>query len=333
MSRAMVRWKNGIRVVEPQINASGVHVYPFDVSFPLDVCFFTLQGRNSVRMNRHTYFELCYATAGKTRWQIQDRYFAVHKGDLVVIGSDLYHRPLAPLDAHSRLAFLFFEPKLVSGSRRTGEEMELLMPFLAQRSDFPHVVPAATGLPGEIIELMRRIHKELPATTASKRLATRIYLDMILMLLVKYYSDYTRTQEDFNRKRSDLERLRPVFDLLEERSHQAIHIAHAARLCAMSESHFMTFFKRATGQSFHTYLNHFRIARAQMFLTTTDKSLDRIGEEAGFCNQSYFGKIFRAVVGETPRAYRTRMKGGTAVGHVPILNDSVESAQAKHFRV
>jgi AraC-like DNA-binding protein/mannose-6-phosphate isomerase-like protein (cupin superfamily) len=320
----MVRWQNGIRVVEPQINANGVHIYPFDASFPIDVRFFTLRGRSSVRMNRHNYFELCHVSAGRTDWQIQDRHFSVHKGDLVVIGRDLYHRPIDPPDAHSRLTFLFFEPKLISGTQRTGEEMEYLMPFLAQIPDFPHVIPAGTGLPAEILELMNRIHVELPADTGSKRLAARTYLQMILILLVKYYSAYIGTREDLKRKRADLQRLRTVFDLLEERSNQPIQVAYAARLCAMSDSHFMTFFKKTTGQSFHTYLNHFRIAKAQMLLTSTDKPLDTISQEAGFCNQSYFGKMFRMIVGETPRVYRGRMKDGCDIGHVPMSGHSIE---------
>jgi AraC-like DNA-binding protein len=90
----------------------------------------------------------------------------------------------------------------------------------------------------------------------------------------------------------------------------------------MSESHFMSFFKRATGQSFMAYLNHFRIERAQTLLVTTDKPMSDISQEMGFCDQSYFGTVFRKVVGMTPAAYRSRCRtqpptqpGGH--GHVP----------------
>jgi AraC-like DNA-binding protein len=52
------------------------------------------------------------------------------------------------------------------------------------------------------------------------------------------------------------------------------------------------------------YLNHFRIAKAQALLATTDKSISEIGEEVGFCDQSYFGLVFRRLVHLTPRDYR-----------------------------
>ena len=62
----------------------------------------------------------------------------------------------------------------------------------------------------------------------------------------------------------------------------------AARICGMSESHFMSFFKRATGQSFMAYLNHCRIERAQALLVLSEKSVSDISQEMGFCDQSYF---------------------------------------------
>jgi AraC-like DNA-binding protein len=75
----------------------------------------------------------------------------------------------------------------------------------------------------------------------------------------------------------------------------------------MSKSHFMRFFKQVTGQPFISHLNQFRIAKAQRLLTATDRSIADIGHEVGFCNQSYFGLVFRKVTSLCPREYQTRM--------------------------
>ena len=76
----------------------------------------------------------------------------------------------------------------------------------------------------------------------------------------------------------------------------------------MSESHFMSLFKRVTGLSFVTYLNHFRIERAQALLAKTEESMAFISQQVGFCDQSYFGIVFRKVVGTTPAIYRRRFR-------------------------
>jgi AraC-like DNA-binding protein len=319
MARSQMLWQDGARVVEPQINADGVHLYPFVNFFPIDVRFFALNGRTGVRMNRHHYYEVCYVSSGETEWFIQDKVVSARAGDLVVMGSDIYHRPVSVSQAASRLKFLFFEPELLSLSvHGNSDDQELLKPFHGQATGFQHVIPAQTGLPEHVSDLIQQIHEELPATSACERLAIRTYLQMIMVLLLRHYAAYFDQCEYLNRKRADLDRLRPVFDYLERNSHLQIHIDTVAHLCAMSSSHFMSLFKRATGQPFHCYLNQYRIARAQVLLATTNKPLDAISHETGFCNQSYFGSIFRKLVGETPRAYRRR--SGDNIGNLPDID-------------
>ena len=73
--------KDHFSLVEPQINADGVHVWPFDVSCPVDVLFLTEDGRHNVRMNRHGYFEVLYFCSGSADCHIQDRLLPVGEGD------------------------------------------------------------------------------------------------------------------------------------------------------------------------------------------------------------------------------------------------------------
>jgi hypothetical protein len=51
-----------------------------------------------------------------------------------------------------------------------------------------------------------------------------------------------------------------------------------------------------------------RIERAQALLANTDDSMASISQEMGFCDQSYFGAVFRRVVGMTPATYRRRFR-------------------------
>jgi AraC-like DNA-binding protein len=41
----------------------------------------------------------------------------------------------------------------------------------------------------------------------------------------------------------------------------------------------------------------------------TDKAIAQISLETGFCNQSYFGVIFRRITGMTPLEYRLDRQG------------------------
>jgi AraC-like DNA-binding protein/mannose-6-phosphate isomerase-like protein (cupin superfamily) len=302
-----INWEKAYDVVEPGINAEGVHVYPFDSTLPLDVGFFVHAGRHNVRMNRHDYLEVIYVYGGETEIQIRERYFRVKKGDLVVVGPHIYHRIVNRPNVQVKLASLNFQPEVVRGGNTGGDEEQYFIPFLAQAADFPHVVPPSTGIPDEILGLMHRIHDELPATSVLSRLAVKTFMRMILIILAKHYAAYLGTRGVFGRKQKAIQRLNPVFEYLEKCYGETIHVEDAARLCAMSPSHFMGFFKQVTGQSFVAYLNCFRIAKAQTFLACTDKAISEISIDTGFCAQSYFGKVFHKLVGMTPLSYRRRI--------------------------
>jgi len=304
--------KNGFSLVEPQINAEGIHVWPFDLCCPVDVQFLTLSGSQNVRMNRHEYFEVIYLFEGLADCHIQDRLLPYREGDLAIIGSTLYHRLECRSSIPATVAALFFDPNLIrcDGDR---DSMEYLAPFLRQDSSFPHITAAQTGIPQQVLELMLRIRSELPATTARGRLTVKTCLKMLLMLLVNQYASYEGTVDTFYRQQRALDRLHPLFSYIRENCGIPIQVQEAARICRMSESHFMSFFKRVTGLTFMKYLNRYRVERSQALLAKTDVPIAGISQEVGFCDQSYFGMVFHKLVGLTPAEYRrTYQDGGDA---------------------
>jgi AraC-like DNA-binding protein len=314
LPRRMNLPKNSYRdhfdLVEPQINAEGVHTWSFDGPCPVDVLFLTVDDRHRVRMNRHGYFEVLYLCSGSANCHIQDRLLPFNEGDLAIIGSTLYHRIECQSSSPVTIAALFFEPDLIRCDGAS-DSAEYLTPFLLQDQDFPHVIPGETGVPRQVLDLMLRIRPEIPAASARGRLAVKTYLKMLLMLLVNQYAPYAGTVETYQRQQQNLERLRPLFRHLGENCGDSIQVREAARICGISESHFMSLFKRVTGLSFVTYFNHFRIERAQALLAKTDESMASISQQVGFCDQSYFGTVFRRIVGMTPATYRRRVRNNT----------------------
>jgi AraC-like DNA-binding protein/mannose-6-phosphate isomerase-like protein (cupin superfamily) len=329
-------FKDHFYLVEPQINAEGVHQWPFDPSCPVEVLFLTVDDRHRVRMNRHGYFEVLYLCSGSANCHIQDRLLPFNEGDLAIIGSTLYHRIECQSSSPLTIAAMFFEPDMIRCDGAS-DSAEYLTPFLLQDADFPHIVPAETGIPRQVLDMMLRIRSELPASTPRARLALKTYLKMLLIHLVNQYAQYAGTVETFQRQQQALDRLRPLFRYLGDNCGNAIQVGQAARICGMSESHFMSVFRRVTGLSFVTYLNHYRIERAQALLAKTDESMASISQQVGFCDQSYFGMIFRRIVGMTPVTYRRRirtrnMAEHAQTDHMPPLGVSGISAAALSMR-
>jgi AraC-like DNA-binding protein len=303
-----LHWENAFALIDPQINAEGRHIWPFDPAFPLDVRFYVWDKRHHIRMNRHDYFELFYLQQGELICRIQEREFSMRSGDLAVISSTQYHTIRWPEKkkpaGQVKAATLYFLPDLIRATDATGEDAEYLLPFLMQGANFPHIIPSKTGIPAQVVDLIKRMNAKLPADTTRARLTLKTYLKMILILLVNHYADHQGMVETFNRKQQAIERLAPLFAFLETHFGEPISVTTAAEIVNMSESHFMRFFKQVTAQSFVNYLNHFRVAKAEELLTKTSLTVSEVSQAVGFCDQSYFGVVFRKVTGSSPLQYK-----------------------------
>lgn len=317
MSRSpRIRWEDATRVIEPQVTASGIHVWPFETSFPLDVRFFKLSAPSSIALRRHDYFEILYLEEGEALYRFQDRPVRVKAGDLFIVGGPFYHGIQRYVSPCLKAVVLFFMPSILWADDVAGESTEYLLPFRMQGDGFPHVIHRPAKVPAEIHDLMRRTHRELADGTARAQLCAKTYLKMILVLLMKHYASYQTTKIEVERQERNVDRLRPLFEYLDGHYCEPISVESAAQAMQMSKSHFMRFFRAATGQPFVAHLNRFRVAKAQQLMATTNEAIAEISQEVGFCDQSYFGLIFRRELGMTPREYRDRLRVAAGSGGV-----------------
>lgn len=321
-------WEEAGAIVDPQIDADGVHRWPFDPGLPVAVRFQVLRERLGPRLNRHDYLEVLVIQSGEAMCQVRDRRFPVRTGELFCIGNHHHHRLWGNGARPAKLAVLYFLPRAIGKADEPGESVQLLVPFFSQPDDFRHVVARSTGIPGEVLRLLLRIHSELPAADSRARLSVRSCLRMLLALLMNHYAACPGAAGGLVRGSADLDRLRPLFDLIDRGYQQQISIEDAAGALHMSGSHFMRFFRRVCGQPFGAYLKEFRVAKAQALLGGGQMPLAEVAQATGFCDQSYFGLVFREVTGMTPGEYRrrairlARRAGGSAPGGAARLRPS-----------
>lgn len=71
----------------------------------------------------------------------------------------------------------------------------------------------------------------------------------------------------------------------------------------LSYTWFSTLFKNETGQTFNSYLLNARIEYAKHLLESSGCKIYEVAERSGFGNSQYFGKVFKDMVGLTPKDY------------------------------
>jgi AraC-like DNA-binding protein len=84
-----------------------------------------------------------------------------------------------------------------------------------------------------------------------------------------------------------------------------ISLTTMAQIAGMSPNHFVLLFTKATGQSPHQYVLRARIDSAKLHLNDEELSIAEVSRLVGFRTQEHFTKVFRKIVGVTPREFRS----------------------------
>lgn len=82
--------------------------------------------------------------------------------------------------------------------------------------------------------------------------------------------------------------------------------------CGLSRSYFEKAFKVSLGAPPHRWLVQQRIQRAGEKLEQTDDSVSSIALHCGFTDQSHLTRVFGAMVGSSPAAWRRQRKANVA---------------------
>jgi len=106
--------------------------------------------------------------------------------------------------------------------------------------------------------------------------------------------------EDSNR------RLLRARDAMDRRYAEPLDIRALARVAHVSEAHFIRTFRATFGETPNRYLQRRRVERAMFLLRSGDRSVTDICMDVGFSSLGTFSRVFREIVGESPREFRRR---------------------------
>lgn len=107
----------------------------------------------------------------------------------------------------------------------------------------------------------------------------------------------------------------------------SFHVADLASIAQLSISHFSRAFRRSFGQPPVAYVRVRRIRHAQVIMQNTQEPLSRVALDCGMCDQAHFTRVFRKIVGISPRLWRRQFQSKPTSGHqsvVPVAGPASE---------
>lgn len=98
----------------------------------------------------------------------------------------------------------------------------------------------------------------------------------------------------------------PACRIIDQSYAKPISNAELAAACGMSLTTFLRHFRKATGTTPTQVLRIRRVQAAALELERGATSLDAVAATSGFPNRAYLSRVFQAVLGMPPSAYRKR---------------------------
>ncbi|RJG10646.1 helix-turn-helix domain-containing protein [Pseudomonas cavernicola] len=102
--------------------------------------------------------------------------------------------------------------------------------------------------------------------------------------------------------------LNPLLQWLQRHYAEPVDLQRLAERANCSPRTLLRRFRASTGLTPNDYLQRLRISAAQTALRHSSRSLEQIAAQVGYADRAAFAKLFKQLCGETPGAFRRRLR-------------------------
>lgn len=101
-------------------------------------------------------------------------------------------------------------------------------------------------------------------------------------------------------------KINSTIDFMKKNVRDNLSLKELAEVVGFSENHYMRLFRKQTGFSPMDYFIRLKVQNACRDLDLTDKLIYEIADGLGFTDCYYFSRMFKKIMGVSPRTYRKR---------------------------
>jgi AraC-like DNA-binding protein len=271
--------------------------------FPIGVKFMPVGTTVEMEFHQHEFSELAIISQGTATHKIAQDSLPLKKGDVLVVhpgcvhtydkGKDMEMFNII-YDAHMPL------PSLESCGLPLVSKL-----FPNQYPDSKDNLAPIVHLPEDDIEPIHELARRLDYECRHFRPGKQVLTLAIFMELIVYLA---RCDSRNSPAKKFHFALNEVVNYIDQHYPGKITVADLQKVAKMSERNLFRHFRNAFGVSPNEYLRHVRIQHATELLLDTDKQISNIALECGFYDSNHFSKIFKRILGSTPKKFRQQKR-------------------------
>ncbi|SFQ27048.1 AraC family transcriptional regulator [Caldicoprobacter faecalis] len=252
----------------------------------------------------HEHYEIYYLLNGERNYFIQDRIYAIKKGDIVLIYKNVVHRTIdSSIPDHERLLVDFTDEALNAVSSK---ERALLLQAFDMNSPVIRLEPYEQIM---VEHLLNKMLQEEQAKAPGYNICLRAYLLELLVLLVRLRGQKRKSLAETIEASDPLhQKISEIVQYINGHYSQELSLTTLSKTFYISPYYLSRLFKRVTGFNFVEYLNLIRVKEAQKLLQGTDMKIIEVAQRVGFGSVAHFGRTFKSITSLSPSDYRKTFK-------------------------
>lgn len=253
-------------------------------------------------MHRHEEYQLIWIKEGMGQLLVDDNFHDFQCGDIFLLGANQAHVFKSMFVGESVQSIsVFFNMKGALSTMATMPELRNLLDFI-DKSHRGFKVPAP---------YLSQVHRRIEVLQKSDLLDQLVNFFYLLKVLSKVSAELTPLSGvQVNKiKAGKPFRIEIVCKFLEEHFKENISLCEVAEKANLTPQAFCRYFKNCTGKTFVSYLNELRIREACKLLGVgRHDCISMIAYDSGFNSITNFNRVFRNILGISPKTYITNYR-------------------------
>lgn len=258
---------------------------------------------NCVPWHWHQRFEISYLKSGRPIKRIGENAYTMNPGEAIFINSNVLHA-VDPSDKADLPKYysISFDADFLTGGFHTLYSQKYVLPLSTSAGLRSYLIRSDSPQGIRMLACLMNLIELFDQEPFGYEFRIRSILSDFWILL---YEATSRIRENSSRTNpSQDSKVRTMIEYIEQNYADKIMLPDIAEAAGISTRECTRCFSKVIGQSPVDYLNHYRIRQAAGMLVGTDSPISLISENCGFLSDSYFGKMFRDIMGCSPREYR-----------------------------
>ena len=265
---------------------------------------------STVPWHWHQAVELFYMESGCVEYTTPGGKLVFPAGSGGFVNSNVLHttRAISQMEENVQLLHIF-DVSLLAGERGSRIEQKYILPITSdpQLEILPLLPDHAAGR-----EILKRLKESfcLSCDTFGYELKLREILTELWLMLVEQSHSVSSSNRN---SAGGNDKIKLMLIYIHEHYPENLSVKELAAAAYTSERECYRIFREHLHTTPIAYLTAYRIQIACQMLAESKASITEVGTACGMGNSSYFGKVFREVVGCTPRQYRYKRQNNNTI--------------------